>query len=315
MEPVGLGFAGVGWLGESLIKELPAFPSLRLAAVQDANTELVAEVAARYASPWQGASYEAMLGAPGVDAVVICTPNSFHVPQTRAALGAGKHVLVQKPLAFSAADARAVVAFAQAQGRVLLVDYSYRFLETTRVFQQRVAQLGAVTGVQGVFHNIWGPGKAWFFDPKVSGGGALMDLGVHLIDLALETLHPRTVRLDAADLGYDQGHAVENRASLRLLLDEVPCAVEVSWNAPLPRADISLQVDGERGSVRWENVDGSFFRFRTVSPSGEVLLDRETPLRTDTLAAFVKALQQGSGPTVHAEVYDLLEQAKLRAAS
>lgn len=310
MEPVGLGFAGVGWLGESLIKELPAFPELRLAAVQDASAALAADVAARYGSPWQGESYDEMLNAPGVDAVVICTPNSFHVPQSRAALEMGKHVLVQKPLAFNAADARDVVGLARARARVLLVDYSYRFLETTRVFQQQVAQLGTIARVQAVFHNIWGPGKAWFFDPRLSGGGALMDLGVHLVDLALETLQPRSVQLRSAELGFEQGHAVEDRAALSLLLDQVPCDVEVSWNAPLPRAEIRLVVKGQRGSVRWENVDGSFFRFRSVGPRGEVLLDRETPLRTDTLAAFVEALRRGAGPVVHAGVYDLLEQAR-----
>ena len=79
-----LGFAGVGWLGESLLKELPRFPSLELVAVQDTNLDLVAQVAERYASPWYGAGYAELLALPTVDAVVICTPNALHASQAKA---------------------------------------------------------------------------------------------------------------------------------------------------------------------------------------------------------------------------------------
>src|SRR3979411_949086 len=95
----GFGFAGVGWLGESLIKELPTVPGLVLAGVQDARLALAQEIGERYASPWSGQHFEELLQAPNVDVVAICTPNVLHVPQAAAALRAGKHVLVQKPLA------------------------------------------------------------------------------------------------------------------------------------------------------------------------------------------------------------------------
>ena len=311
MGRVGLGFAGVGWLGESLIRELPAFPRLALAAVQDVDAARATEIAARYGAPWHGTSYEALLRAPGVDAVVICTPNALHVPQAWAALEAGKHVLVQKPLALSAGDARATLEDAARIGRLLFVDYSYRYLDTIRVLRDALASIGPVHRVSAAFHNVYGPGKGWFFDQRLSGGGALIDLGVHLLDLAVDLLRPSAVQLDTAELAHGQGHAVEDAAQLELRLDDVPMRLDASWNADRPLTEIALELEGGSGRLRWENVDGSFFRFRTLRDDA-CLLDRETTLRVDTLRAFDAALEAGSAPPVDLAVYELLDRAYTR---
>jgi predicted dehydrogenase len=276
--------------------------------VQDLNPGLAAEVAERYAVPWQGSDYDALLAAPGVDGVVICTPNALHVPQARAALLAGKHVLVQKPLALSAAAAQAVVSLAQAQERLLFVDYTYRYLPTVRALVDLLPIVGRARRLAARFHNIYGPGKAWFFDPALSGGGALIDLGVHLIDLALSLFSPVSASLTGVELSYDQGHPVEDAARLELRLDDLPFELEVSWNAPRQLTEIAFHVDGDSGRARWENVDGSFFHFRTVH-DGLPLVDLETSLRSDTLAAFSQAVASGVAPSIDLRVYDLLAQA------
>jgi predicted dehydrogenase len=297
---IGLGFAGVGWLGESLIQELPNFGELSLAGVQDVRIDLAAQIAERYGSPWYGQDFDALVGLPAVDAVVICTPNALHVPQAQTALAAGKHVLVQKPLALSCTDAEAVIGLAQAQRRLLFVDYTYRFLDTVQALRAGVTE---VRQVRTKFHNIFGPGseKAWFFDPKLSGGGALVDLGVHLLDLALWLVRPNNVELVSC---WMDRRPIERTARLELRLDDVPFDLEVSWNADLPLTDISFEVDG----MRWENVEGSFFHFRTMR-HGQVLADKETTLRADTLRAFGGALASGEAPAIDPRVYALLEQA------
>jgi len=302
---IGIGFAGVGWLGEALIRDLGKFPTLKLAAVQDARADIAARVAQQHGAARYGVSFEEMLGDPGVDAVAICTPNALHVPQARAALRAGKHVLVQKPLALSYADAEATNELAQHAQRLLFVDYTYRFLDTMAILRQHI---GRPSRLRAEFHNIYGPGseKAWFFDPKLSGGGALMDLGVHMLDLALWLLQPRVVRLVSARL---TGEPIEHTAELRLVLDSTPFELAVSWNAQLAQSAISFAVD----DVRWENVDGSFFRFRTVLGE-QVLLDRETTLREDTLRAFCQALESNAAPPIDARVYAVLDQAYSRIA-
>jgi predicted dehydrogenase len=304
---VGLGFAGVGWLGESLIQALATSDGLALAGVQDARLELAREVAAKYASPWSGNSFDELLDLAAVDVVVICTPNALHVPQAIQALRAGKHVLVQKPLALSFADARAVVDVAHQQGKLLFVDYTYRFLATIDTLRAALPSIGPVQAVSAEFHNIYGPGaeKTWFFDRRLSGGGALLDLGVHLLDLALWLLQPRTVTLEQAEL--ERG-GIEHLASLRARLDGVPFDLSVSWNAPLPATRIAFEIGGAHGRLRWENVQGSFFHFRTRRDA-TVLLDRETSLRSDTLRALARALATRTAPQIDPRVYDLLDQA------
>ena len=312
MKPTGLGFAGVGWLGESLIKELPGVTGLHVAGVQDARLDLAQAVAAKYGSPWSGDNFDDLLRLPGVDAVVICTPNALHVPQATQALRAGKHVLVQKPLALSFPDARAIVELAHELGTLLVVAYSYRFLDTIAALRNALPAIGPARGVSAEFHNIYGPGpdKAWFFDRRLSGGGALLDLGVHLVDLALWLFEPEEVTLERAEL--ERG-GIEREAKVRVRFgDGVALDLAVSWNAPAAETRIAFEVVGERGRVRWENVAGSFFRFRTLQDD-RVLLDRETRLRSDTLVAFARALETDHAPNIDTRVYALIDQAYARS--
>jgi len=303
----GIGVAGLGWLGESLIKDLSVVPGFELVAVQDVRADLASAVAARYACPWSSDSFERLLEQPSVEAVLICTPNALHVPQAQAALRAGKHVLVQKPLALRLAEAAATVELAQQTGRLLFVDYTYRFLETV----QRLTDARDVRAVRATFHNIYGPGpeKRWFFEPRLSGGGALLDLGVHLLDLALWLRQPQSASLETAEL---TGPPIDTAAHLGLHLDAIPFELDVSWNAPRPQTEISVELETAAGRLRWENVAGSFFHFRTCLDE-TVLLDRETTLRADTLRAFAQALDRQQAPPIDLRVYALLDRAYGRA--
>src|SRR5438105_1894699 len=172
-----LGVAGLGWLGESLIKDVPRVAGLELVAVQDVRPGRSREIARMYGAAWCGESFDELLALEEVDAVLICTPNGFHARQAQAALSAGKDVLVQKPLALSCADAQRTIDTATATERLLFVDYTYRFLETMRTLRETATDSGGIRSMRAEFHNIYGPGaeKAWFFDSSTSGGGALMD--------------------------------------------------------------------------------------------------------------------------------------------
>jgi predicted dehydrogenase len=308
----GLGVAGLGWLGEALIKDVPRIGGFRVLAVQDVVPDRARAVADRHGAGLALQRFDDLLAVDGVEAVLICTPNAFHAEQAQAALRAGKDVLVQKPLALSCADAVRSLDVAGQARRLLFVDYTYRFLETMRALRAALPAVAPVRSMRAVFHNIYGPGaeKTWFFDARLSGGGALTDLGVHLLDLGLWLLEPRQARLEATELG--DGRPVERAARLALRLDEVPFEVEVSWNAPRPASEIAVEVVARGGVVRWENVAGSFFHFRTLR-DGRVVADRETTLREDTLRAFAASLSARRAPPVDARVYALLDAAYGRA--
>ena len=126
----------------------------------------------------------------GLDEIVIATPSAAHAEQTIHALRRGVAVFCQKPLGRSAAEVRQVVAAARTADRLLAVDMSYRFTDAMRRAKTliRSGEGRRVFAADLVFHNAYGPDKPWFYDRDLSGGGCVMDLGVHLVDLALWAL-------------------------------------------------------------------------------------------------------------------------------
>ncbi len=124
-----------------------------------------------------------------VDAVVIAVPNSSHHVIGIAAANAGKHVLVDKPMACTTADADAMIAAAGTNDVVLVPFHNTRFAPPFVAAQQFVAsgRLGEITGFRAAFGHggpqEWAPDAKWFFDAEVAGGGCLIDLGVHVVDL------------------------------------------------------------------------------------------------------------------------------------
>src|SRR5689334_14905139 len=122
---------------------------------------------------------------PDVDAVLITTPNANHCEVALTALAAGRHVLVDKPMACTTADADAMIAAAD-KFRVCLVPYqNARFAAPFVAAQRCVAdgRIGSVTGFRAAFGHggpqEWAARAEWFFDAERAGGGCLMDLGVH----------------------------------------------------------------------------------------------------------------------------------------
>lgn len=274
-----LGFAGLGWIGTMRLEAVSAIAEV--AALCEPVPQRLEEVSRKYPGAATFNDFNDMLRA-GLDGVVIATPNSLHAPQTLAALDRGLAVFCQKPLALNAREAREMVEAARKADRLLGVDYSYRYTEGARALRRAIeaGELGRVFSVDTVFHNAYGPDKAWCFDPKLSGGGALMDLGVHLIDLALWLLDDPEVSEVHGGV-WKGGQAlqegeVDDFASARIdLKGGGTISLAVSWNAHAGQdCDIRLAAFGTAGGAEFRNVDGSFYDFelaRFSGRSGEVV--------------------------------------------
>ena len=144
--------------------------------------------------------------ALALDGVVIATPSALHAEQSIQALERGAAVFCQKPLGRTAGEARAVVEAARAADRLLARRPLLPLHRGHAAHRELVrgGALGRVYAVDLVFHNAYGPDKPWFYDRALSGGGCVMDLGVHLVDLALWTL-------DFPALAGVSAHAVRGR--------------------------------------------------------------------------------------------------------
>jgi predicted dehydrogenase len=205
------------------------------------------------------------------DGVVIATPSALHAEQAAVALERGMAVFCQKPLGRTAAEVRWVVDAARRADRLLCVDFSYRFTEAMRRIRELVSggELGRVYAVDLVFHNAYGPDKPWFYDRALAGGGCVMDLGVHLVDLALWTLGSPAVQEVSSRLFAGgqplapRPHEVEDYAVVRLDLEGgVTVQLACSWRLPAGRdAVIGAAFYGTVGGAALRNVDGSFYDF------------------------------------------------------
>jgi predicted dehydrogenase len=264
-----LGFLGTGWIGLNRMKALVESELVEPALIVEPSPEMAAE-ASRIAPGAGAACFEDIL-SEDLDGVVIATPSALHAEQSIRCLDAGLAVFCQKPLGRTAAEVQAVIGAAKSADRLLGLDLSYRHTAAMRQIKQLVSldHIGSVHAVDLVFHNAYGPDKAWFYDPGQSGGGCVMDLGVHLVDLALWTLGFPVVETVESTLFQngrrvaDTAHCAEDYAVATLHLQTgAVVRLACSWRLPAGcDAVISASFYGQSGGAALRNVGGSFYDF------------------------------------------------------
>jgi predicted dehydrogenase len=243
-----------------------------------------------------------------LDGVVIATPSALHAGQCLAALETGLPVFCQKPLGRDAGEVRRVVEAARSRDLLLGVDLSYRLTSGMQQVRRVLAsgELGPIFAVDLVFHNAYGPDKPWFYDRRLSGGGCVIDLGIHLVDLALWALgHPRvegvSSRLFCKGRRLIAGSdAVEDYAEARLDLDTGAVArLACSWRLSAGcEAEIEVAFYGTEGGVVLRNVDGSFYELvaeRLRGTTREVLAGGPDEWGGRAAVAWARALAGGAG--------------------
>lgn len=202
------GIIGTGGIASSFAKDLRFLSDHRLAAVGSRSAAKAQAFAAEHGAERAHGSYEALVADPGVDAVYVSTPHPMHCRDTLLALGAGKHVLVEKPFAMDASEASRMVALAREKGLFLMEAMWTRFLphiaELRKIFSS--GALGRILTV------IADHGQYIAYDPENRlyapelGGGALLDLGIYPVSFANMVLGaPRRIMAlsDAAPTGVD----------------------------------------------------------------------------------------------------------------
>ena len=264
-----VGFLGTGWIGRHRMAAMLDTGLIEAVAVADPSAEMVAE-ALKLAPDARGAHDLDDLLAHDLDGIVIATPSALHADQSIRALDAGVAVFCQKPLGRGAAEVRQVINAARKADRLLSVDFSYRFTAGMQAIASLLHEgaLGHIFAVDLTFHNAYGPDKPWFYDRAQSGGGCVMDLGVHLVDLALWSLGFPAVEGAVAALLSAGGQpmcvdAVEDYASAQFrLANGTTVRLTCSWRLQAGReAVIEAAFYGTQGGAALRNVNGSFYDF------------------------------------------------------
>jgi len=195
-EPVRIGVIGCG-AGLFHLEGYAEEPRAKVVALAGLDTERCQQLSKRFDIPHVFGEYTELLAHPNVDAVSIATPNFLHLPMTLAAFDAGKHVLVEKPLARTVEEGERMVEAAKQAKLVLAIAYNRRSRHDVNIVHDQVARgaLGRIYHAKAFWMRRSGiPGLgSWFTSKELAGGGPLIDLGVHVLDMALWMMGNPTV--------------------------------------------------------------------------------------------------------------------------
>jgi predicted dehydrogenase len=200
---INLGVIGTGWPGQQHARVMAAVPEARLYGCADLDAERRALFEGTYAPQRSFSDYRELLKESALDAVIICLPNFLHFPASLAGLEAGKHVFCEKPPTMNAAEMQVLRAEAAKRGLVYFFGRQFRFTPAMRAAKKLVdgGRLGKIYHAQATWIRSRGIPQGlggWFTEKKRSGGGALIDIGVHALDSAWYLMGtPRPISVSA----------------------------------------------------------------------------------------------------------------------
>lgn len=277
MDKIKTGIVGLGSMADALAGAVMASEDMQLAALCTRSPEKLAARAAAWGVEATYTAYDDMLKNAGLDAIVVATPNHLHTPMTLAALKAGKAVFCEKPPALTAADAKEMMDRAESSGKLLMYGLVFRFAEKyalVRELRDKGTFGDIYYGKAGIVRRAGDPG-GWFSQKALSGGGPLIDLGPHIIDLAMLTMgdfepvsvFARTFKR-AENLGHVRYHGgyraaeadgktgdVEELASLVINASSGACLlVETSYASHIPDDAMYMSMLGTRGGVEVDPI-------------------------------------------------------------
>lgn len=185
MKKVKVGIIGAGGISAFHISGYKLLENVELYAVCDINEQRAKECAEKNNIPYVFTDFNEMLKLGELDAVSVCTWNSVHAPATIAALKAGKHVLCEKPMAIDAKEALEMSNAEKASGKLLMMGFVRRFGNDAKILKDFIdnGMMGDIYYAKASYLRRFGCPGGWFGNKKLSGGGPLIDLGVHVIDL------------------------------------------------------------------------------------------------------------------------------------
>jgi predicted dehydrogenase len=303
-----IALTGTGFIARTHAQAIQNTPGVELVAVVNHRPESMVTFAAEFGIPREYADVYALLQDGDVDALIVGTPNYLHAPQTVAALEAGVHVLVEKPMAVTTAEAEDMVSASEKTGALLMVGHCWRFDPEIRWLREQVeaGRLGTVIRTKGYgVHVHWGPG-GWFTQARHAGGGALADMGIHALDTARFLLgDPQPISVYARIGRYYGDYDVDDTGIVVVNWDDGATSyVESGWWQP--------HTDGPEASTQIYGTDGFGQVFPTylelpnnrsssverVDPGFPAVRDPHCPqvMYDDQMAYFVYCLRNARTP-------------------
>jgi len=248
LRPVRVGVIGCGYWGPKLVRNFARASGCEVAGVADHNPAQLARVGEDYPNIPGTTDYRALLEDADIEAIAVATPVSTHYPIARDALLAGKHVLVEKPIATSVREAEMLVELAEKTGRRLMVDHTYLFTGAVEKMRElvRSGELGEVMYFDSTRINLG------LFQHDVN---VIWDLAPHDLSILLHVLDKKPVAVSALGAAH-AGTAQENLAYITLTFDDNTLAhFHVNWLAP--RKVRQIIIGGEKKMLVFDDMESN----------------------------------------------------------
>ena len=323
MTPVRVAVVGLGYWGPNLVRNLFELASAEVVLVCDRRLEALEQLAKRYPSVRGTTSFSDVLDDPSVEAVVVATPIGTHFELTRAALDAGKHALVEKPLAHSVSGALELAALAMKRGLVLVPGHTFLYSPPVQAVQEMIdaGELGEIYFVSTSRVNLG------LHQPDAS---VVWDLGPHDFSILLYWLQETPTHVTA----LSRGCVIPGTPDVAFVNLEYASGIiahaELAWLAPSKLRRTTIV--GSRRMVVYDDTSlepvrifdtgvtlrepGSFGEFRLSYRTGDIVsprVDAAEPLGLE-LDDFCRAIRTGSTPrasaTLGIEVLRMVESAE-----
>ncbi|MCR8635937.1 Gfo/Idh/MocA family protein [Paenibacillus radicis (ex Xue et al. 2023)] len=275
MSKVRVAVIGAGSISNVHLTAYAANPNVELVAICDLNGERAKGKAEQYKASRTFTDYKELLADPNIDAVSICTWNKTHAEISIAALEAGKHVLCEKPLCKTVEEALKVQDAVRRTGKLLQVGYVRRFGQNVQTLRKFIdaGELGDIYYAKASCLRRLGNPGGWFADGERSGGGPLIDLGVHIIDLCWYLMGKPKVKsvsgnsyrklgnrkhidnlafYKAADYDADKNDVEDLANALIRFENGASLFVDVSFTLHAKKDELTVKIYGENGGAEIE---------------------------------------------------------------
>jgi predicted dehydrogenase len=324
----GAAVIGTGFMGRVHLEALRRLGTVDVRAVAGSALDKARQLADAYGVPRATADYRELLDDPAIDAVHVCTPNALHFEMSAAALGAGKHVLCEKPLTTATAEAKRLVALARDRERRNCTCYNLRYYPMVQQMRRmcEAGELGEILVAQGTYSQDWLlDGTHWNWRVDAAQGGplrAMADIGSHWCDMLehvsgtriaslsadLATVHPVRTRARGSSVTFAAAAAGQEMEEIAVTTEDFGAmlfhldsggrgAVTVSQVSAGCKNRLRMEIFGTRAGVAWnqERPDELWIGRRR---EGNRLIVKDPVLMAPDAAAFADL------PGGHSEGYD-----------
>ena len=290
MKTVNVGVIGVGAMGENHVRVYHKIEEANLMAVSDVSEKALKKIEKKYGAKGY-TEYSELLENPEIEVVSVCVPTTFHHNVVMEAIKNGKHVLVEKPIAFTLEEAEEMIAAAKEAGVLLATGHVERFNPAVQKAKELVDD-GVIGDIVSAFAKRVGP-----LPPRIKDVGVAIDLAIHDLDI-MNYLFDEEVTQVYGSMNNILGDCeFEDHAEIMVNFDnESTGIIEVNWLTPYKRRE--LELTGTAGIISVDYIQQSIEVYGKFAQ--DIQIKHEEPLKGE-LISFLNAVVNGTEPEITGE--------------